>query len=115
MTPTTELMFFMFYRPAQELAIGKMGSMSFSALSVKKKLLDEKLNVSLRMGDPFDLTGFHFELWGDNWSQESNRDFFSQTITLSLEYRFGKMEDRSRFSRNRQGTENSDRGDFEIF
>ena len=115
MTPTTELMFFMFYRPEQKLAIGKMGSMSFSALSLKKKFLDEKLNVSLRMGDPFDLTGFHFELWGDNWSQISNRDFFSQTITLSLEYRFGKMEDRSRFSRNRQGTENSNRDDFEIF
>lgn len=112
---TTELMFFMFYRPAKKLAIGEMGPMSFSALSMKKKLLDEKLNVSLRVGDPFDLTGFHFELWGDNWSQVSNRDFFSRAITLSFEYKFGKIEDRSRYNRNRAGNGQGDRGDFEIF
>ena len=115
MNQTTEMMFFMFYRPAQEIPIGKMGSMSFSAVSLKKKFLDEKLNVSVRMGDPFNLTGFHFETRGENWEQKSNRDFFSQTVTLSLEYRFGKMEDRSRFSRNRQGMENGNRGDFEIY
>ena len=113
MNPTTEMMFFMFYRPARDIPIGRMGSMSFSAVSLKKKFLDEKLNVSVRMGDPFNLTGFHFETWGDNWSQEANRDFFSQTFTLSLEYRFGKMEDRSRFSR--QGMENGNRDDFEIY
>jgi len=65
------------------------------------------------MGDPFNLTGFHFETWGENWSQKTNRDFFSQAVTLSLEYRFGKMEDRSRYSR--QGMEQSNRDDFEIF
>ncbi|MDP6457667.1 MAG: outer membrane beta-barrel family protein, partial [Candidatus Marinimicrobia bacterium] len=115
MSPTTELMFFMFYRPAQEIPIGKMGSMSWSAVSLKKKFLNERLNLSVRMGDPFNLSGLHFETWGENWYQEANRDFFSQTVTLSLEYRFGKMEDRSRFSRPRGGAEDGNRDDFEIY
>ncbi len=115
MNPTTELMFFMFYRPAQEIAIGRMGSMSWSAISLKKKFLDEKLSISARMGDPFNLSGLYFETWGENWYQESSRDFFSQRITVSLEYRFGKIEDRSRFSRNRNGSEQGNRDDFEIY
>ena len=98
---TTEFMFFMFYRAPQDIPIGRMGAMSFSSMSLKKKLMDEKLNLTLNVGDPFGLSGFNFETWGDNWYQESNRNWNSQTIRLSLEYRFGKMEDRSRFSRQR--------------
>ena len=101
MNSTTEFMFFMFYMPARDIPIGRMGSMTHSSFSIKKKFMEERLNVTLNMGDPFNLSGFNFETWGDNWYQESNRFWNSQTIRLSLEYRFGKMEDRSRFSRQR--------------
>jgi hypothetical protein len=123
-TPTTEFMFFMFYMPARDIAIGKMDAMSFSSMSVKKKLMDERLNLTLNIGDPFGLSGFGFESWGDidedgirDWYQESDRNWSTQTVRLTLEYRFGKMEDRSRFSRQRgdrdQGMD-MDSGNMEI-
>ena len=108
--PTTEFMFFMFYMPGRDIAIGKMDAMSFSSMSVKKKFMDNRLNLTLNLGDPFGLSGFKFESWGDldedgvrDWYQDSNRNWNSQSIRLTLEYRFGKMEDRSRFSRQRRG------------
>ena len=123
-TPTTEFMFFMFYMPARDIAIGKMDAMTWSSMSVKKKLMDERLNLTLNIGDPFGLSGFGFESWGDidddgirDWYQDSDRNWSSQTVRLTLEYRFGKMEDRSRFSRQRgdrdQGMD-MDSGNMEI-
>ena len=110
---TTEFMFFMFYMPKRDIAIGKMGSMSWSAVSIKKKLLSEKLDLSLKYGDPFNLTGFNFETYGENWSQISSRDFNSQILTVSLNYKFGKIEDRSRY--NSRGNNEQNQNDFEIF
>ena len=108
--PTTEFMFFIFYMPGRDIAIGKMDAMSFSSMSVKKKFMDERLNLTLNVGDPFGLSGFGFESWGDldedgirDWYQDSSRNWNSRTVRLTLEYRFGKMEDRSRFSRQRRG------------
>ena len=121
---TTEFMFFMFYMPARDIAIGKMDAMSFSSMSLKKKLMDERLNLTLNIGDPFGLSGFRFETWGDidedgirDWYQDSDRNWSSQTIRLTLEYRFGKMEDRSRYSRqrgDRDGGMDMDSGNMEI-
>ena len=90
---TTEFMFFMFYMPKRDIAIGKMGSMSWSAVSIKKKLLSEKLDLSVKYGDPFNLTGFNFETYGENWSQISSRDFNSQILTVTLNYKFGNIDE----------------------
>ena len=110
---TTEFMFFMFYMPKRDIAIGKMGSMSWSAVSIKKKLLSEKLDLSVKYGDPFNLTGFNFETYGENWSQISSRDFNSQILTVTLNYKFGKIEDKSRY--NSRGSNEQNQNDFEIF
>ena len=118
---STEFMFFIFYMPPRDMAIGKMNAMSFSSMSIKKKLMDERLNLTLNLGDPFGLSGFGFESWGDidddgkrDWYQVSNRNWNSQTVRLTLEYRFGKMEDRSRFSRQRGEGMEMEGGDMEI-
>ena len=123
-TPTTEFMFFMFYMPARDIAIGKMDAMSFSSMSIKMKLMDERLNLKLNIGDPFGLSGFGFQAWADrdedcirDWHQDSNRNWRSQTVRLTLEYRFGKMEDKSRYSRqrgDRDGGMDMDSGNMEI-
>ena len=91
---------------------------------LNKKLMDERLNLTLNIGDPFGLSGFRFETWGDidedgirDWYQDSDRNWSSQTIRLTLEYRFGKMEDRSRYSRqrgDRDGAMDMDSGNMEI-
>ena len=52
-----------------------------------------------------------------DWYQDSDRNWSSQTIRLTLEYRFGKMEDRSRYSRqrgDRDGGMDMDSGNMEI-
>ena len=119
--PKTEFMFFMFYRPASDIAIGTMNALNFSSMSFKRKLMDDRLNLTLNIGDPFKLSGFGFTTWGDfdddgirDWEQTSNRKWQSRNIRLSIEYRFGKMEDRSRFSRQRRGQGMDMGGDMEI-
>ncbi|MDG2366245.1 MAG: outer membrane beta-barrel family protein, partial [Candidatus Marinimicrobia bacterium] len=101
MNPTTEFSFFMFYMPARDIAIGKMDAMSFSSMSLKKKFMEERFNLTLNVSDPFNLSGFSFYTEGDNWQQQSSRNWSSRTVRLTLEYRFGKMEDKSRYSRER--------------
>ena len=114
---TTEFMFFMFHMPSRDFAIGSMDAMTFSSLSLKKKLMEERLNLTLNIGDPFGLSGFGFYSFGDNWEQDATRNWNSQTIRLTLEYRFGKMEDKSRYSRQRGRGESMDmeEGAGEIF
>ncbi|MBT7920861.1 MAG: TonB-dependent receptor, partial [Candidatus Marinimicrobia bacterium] len=121
-SPTTEFMFFMFYMPPRDIPIGKMGAMTWSSMSIKKKLMDERLNLTLNVNDPFGLSGMGFETWGDidedgtrDWYQEANRNWSSQTLRLTLEYRFGKMEDKSRFSRQRGEGMEMEEGSGEIF
>jgi hypothetical protein len=89
--------------------------MTWSSVSVKQKLLDERLNLTLNVSDPFAMSGFGFSLQNESWVQESIRNFSSRTVRLTLEYRFGKMEDKSRFSReSRQGGINRDNTNYEI-
>ncbi|MEC7981488.1 MAG: outer membrane beta-barrel family protein [Candidatus Neomarinimicrobiota bacterium] len=113
--PKTELSFFMFHQPKKEIAIGTFNAMTWSNMSVKQKLMDERLNLTLNISDPFAMSGFGFYLQNDTWQQESIRNFSSRTIRLTLEYRFGKMEDKSRFSRQRrQGGMDRDNENYEI-
>ena len=113
--PTTEISFFMFHQPKKEIAIGTFNAMTWSSMSVKQKLMDERLNLTLNISDPFAMSGFGFSLQNDSWQQESVRNFSSRTVRLTLEYRFGKMEDKSRFSRQRrQGGMDNDNANYEI-
>ena len=80
-TSTTEIMFVVIYMAPTNIVIGKMDARSFSSMYIKKKLMDERLNLTLNVGDPFGLSGFRFETWGDidsdgirDWYQDSNRN-----------------------------------------
>ena len=113
--PATEISFFMFHQPKKEIAIGTFNAMTWSSMSVKQKLMEERLNLTLNISDPFAMSGFGFNLQNDSWLQESVRNFSSRTVRLTLEYRFGKMEDKSRFSRQRrQGGMDRDNANYEI-
>ena len=113
--PTTEISFFMFHQPKKEIAIGTFNAMTWSSMSVKQKLMEERLNLTLNISDPFAMSGFGFSLQNESWVQESIRNFSSRTVRLTLEYRFGKMEDKSRFSRQRrQGGMDRDNENYEI-
>jgi len=115
LNPTTEFSFFMFYMPARDIAIGRMDAMSFSSMSVKKKFMEERFNLTLNISDPFNLSGFSFYTEGETWEQQSSRNWSSRTARLTLEYRFGKMEDKSRYSRQRGRGMDMEEGAGEIF
>jgi len=115
MNATTEFMFFMFYMPARDIAIGRMDAMSFSSMSLKKKFKEERFNLTLNVSDPFNLSGFSFYTEGENWQQQASRNWSSRTVRLTLEYRFGKMEDKSRYSRQRDQGMGMEEGAGEIF
>ena len=114
-TPKTEISFFMFHQPKKKIPIGTFNAMTWSSMSIKQKFMEERFNLNLNISDPFAMSGFGFSLQNDSWSQESLRNFSSRTVRLTLEYRFGKMEDKSRFSRQRgqRGMDN-DNQNYEI-
>ena len=114
-TPSFEVMLMGFYRSGRDIPLGKLDDMSFMSLSVKKKYFDNRFAVSLKFNDLFDTMGFGFVTRGENYYQKSNRKFESQIATISLEYFFGEMEDRSKFGRKKGRERNgSDMGGFEI-
>lgn len=99
--PGTEVMFTGFYRGPRDIPLGKIGAMTFASLSVKQSFINDRLAISLRLNDPLNTMGFKYETSDYNYFQVSNRKWESRIATLTFEYRFGEMEDRSRFSRNR--------------
>ena len=116
-SPSLELMLMGFYRSPRDIPIGRVESMSFTSISVKKKLLDDRFSVALRINDVFNTMGFQYETYGDNYFQESSRKWDSQMVSINLEYKFGSMEDKSRYNgkQDRSKNENgSGMGDFDI-
>ena len=105
----------MFHQPEKKIAIGTFNAMTWSSVAIKQKLMEERLNLTLNISDPFAMGGFGFSLKNDSWEQESIRNFSSRTVKLTLEYRFGKMEDKSKYSRQRQQRDmGSDNENYEI-
>lgn len=116
-SPTMEIMVMSFYRSPRDMPIGRMESMAFTSLSAKKKLLNDRLSISLNIADVLNTMGFKYTTIGENYFQESSRKWDSQAVSLQLAYRFGSIEDKSSFSRNRNGRngeETNGMGDYEI-
>ncbi len=114
--PSTEVMMTGFYRSPRDIPVGQIGSMSFTSLSIKRKFMKERLSLTLKMNDIFNTMGFDFEAQDVNYYQTSSRRWDSQVASITVEYRFGKVEDNSQFSRKRRSGNNgdSDMNGFEI-
>jgi len=113
--PTAEVMLMGFYRSPRDMPIGSMKSMAFTSLSAKKKLMDNKLAISLKINDLFNTMGFGYKTYGENYYQDATRKWGSQAIGLQIEYKFGSIEDRSSFNKNRNGNNSNDSmGDYEL-
>ena len=76
--------------------------------------MDERLNLTLNVSDPFAMSGL--DLASKRFlGSRVDKKFSSRTVRLTLEYRFGKMEDKSRFSRQRRrGGMDRDNANYEI-
>ncbi len=116
-SPTMDVMIMGFYRSPRDIPIGRIESMSFASISAKKKLLNERLEISLNINDVLNSMGFKYKTIGENYYQESTRKWNSQAALLQIEYRFGSIEDKSSSNRNRNrqnGSDESGVNDFEI-
>ena len=110
----TELMFMGFYRSPRDLPFGEMKSMSFSSISFKQKFAKDRFAVSVRLHDIFNTMGFGFKTYDEYYFQESNRKFDSQIASISLEYRFGHMEDNSRYNKGNRNDDSGGGDDYDI-
>ncbi len=109
----TDIQAFGFYRAPYDTEFGRISSFSLSNLSVRQRLMDNRLSVSLNLSDVFDSSGFSFNLGGidangaPTFNQEATRRWQGRNLSLSLIYAFGDQSNQNR--RRNQG--NQDRGD----
>ena len=112
--PTMEMMFTGFYRAPRTIPFGTIESMSTTSLSIKKRLMDDKFAVSMQFRDLFNTLKFVYDTGNDLYIQHSERQWESQVASISLEYRFGKIEDRSKYGKRNRNGNDMEETDFEI-
>jgi hypothetical protein len=89
-SPRTSLTAMYFYRAPMQVEGGKFDAMSFANLAVRQKLYGEKMNVTVRVSDPFNTQRFRIRAGDDNLIQLTERTFTSRAVHLSVQYNFGR-------------------------
>ncbi len=94
------------YNAARDIPDGRRGAMQFYDVSVKQSILKNQGSVSVRVSDPFALTGFEVEKETIDYSLYRTRNWESQVVYLTFTYRFGKLTDRAMNKKKRNGNGN---------
>ena len=89
LSPSTDVQWFQFYRPAMTTEQGRMGAMSMANIAVRQKL-SPKASLNLRVADPFDAMRFSFTASTPQFSQVQRRQFNARAAYLSFSYNFGR-------------------------
>jgi ferric enterobactin receptor len=90
LTPRTSLTAMYFYRAPMQVEGGRFDAMSFANVAVRQKLYGERMNVTVRLSDPFNTQRFRIRAGDDNLIQLTERSFTSRAIHLSVQYNFGR-------------------------
>ena len=101
------------YRGRMKITTGEIKPSLTADLSFQRKFMDNKLTMTVKVRDLFDNSGFGIEtsevledlVSGEAYtrSMEADRRRDRRSVSLSLSYSFGKMEQKRRFSRDREG------------
>ncbi len=83
-----------FYRAPMDIENGRMGSFSRANFAVRQYLFNRRANLSLRVRDPLNMSGFSMQREDDRFYQESDRSWNSREVSLSFTYNFGQQQDR---------------------
>jgi ferric enterobactin receptor len=89
-TPRTSVSAMYFYRAPMAIEGGRFDAFGFANVSVRQKLYGEKMNVSLRVSDPFNTQRFRVRAGNDDIIQLTERTFTSRALHLSVQYNFGQ-------------------------
>jgi outer membrane receptor protein involved in Fe transport len=103
------------YRGRMKITTGEIKPSLTADLSFQRKLMDNKLTMTVKVRDIFDNSGFGIEtsevledlVSGEAYirSMEADRRRDTRSVSLSFSYSFGKMEQKRRFNRDREGFE----------
>lgn len=88
LSPSTDVQWFQFYRPAMTTEQGRVGSMGMANVAVRQKL-SPKASLNLRVADPFETMRFSFTTNSPSFEQVQRRQFNARAVYLSFSYNFG--------------------------
>ncbi|HEX2077369.1 MAG TPA: TonB-dependent receptor [Longimicrobium sp.] len=90
MTPRTSVSAMYFYRAPMEIEGGRFDAFASANVSLRQKLYGDRVNLTLRLSDPFNQQRFRVRAGDDNIIQLTERTFTSRAVHLSLQYNFGR-------------------------
>ncbi|MEO1573014.1 MAG: outer membrane beta-barrel family protein [Bacteroidota bacterium] len=107
----TAVQFFGFYRAPRDIPNGLIEAFSFTNLSVRQKLLDDRASLAVTMGDVFDTAGFEFAIRDRFSDRVGERRWQARFLTFTFNYTFGQQPqrrpDRQRGGRGQGGGDES--------
>lgn len=109
-TPTLDVQASWFYRAPMDVEQGRMGAMSWTDVALRQQLFRNKASLSLRVNDPFRMSGFHMERDTPTFYLKNTREWDSPSLGLTLTYNFGQQDRSRNFNRRREQQES---GGFE--
>ena len=89
-SPRTSFSASYFYRAPMAIEGGRFEAFSIANLSVRQKLYGEKMNVTLRLSDPFNTQRFRVRAGDDNVLQITERSQTSRALHLTVQTNFGR-------------------------
>jgi outer membrane receptor protein involved in Fe transport len=78
------------YRAPVQIEGGRFDAAQLTNLSLRQKLYGEKMNLTLRLSDPFNKMRFRIRAGDDNIIQLTERTQTSRALHLTLQYTFGR-------------------------
>jgi outer membrane receptor protein involved in Fe transport len=90
-TPRLDAQAFVMYRSAMDVEQGRIGSMTFSNVSLRQKVMGDKGSISLRVMDPFNRMGFSSRTTDPMYLQLNERQFNGRAAYLTFSYNFGQQ------------------------
>lgn len=88
--PNTNLQGMLWYRSAQELPQGRMGSHVMMSVGARRQLFNKKATLNLRVQDPFEMARYNFETRDRTHVQIARNNWSMRSASLSLSYNFGR-------------------------
>jgi outer membrane receptor protein involved in Fe transport len=90
-TPRLDLQAFVMYRAPMDVEQGRIGSMMFSNLSLRQKVMGDKGSITLRVMDPLNRMGFTSRTNDALYYQLNERQFNGRAAFLTFSYNFGQQ------------------------
>ncbi|CAA9330210.1 MAG: TonB-dependent receptor, putative, partial [uncultured Gemmatimonadetes bacterium] len=90
LSPRTSVSASYMYRAPMKIEGGRFDSFRFANVSVRQKLYGEKVNLTVRLSDPFNTQRFRIRAGDDNVIQLTERSFTSRALHFTVQSNFGR-------------------------